>query len=105
MKMKKFVLAATVIMIVILLMLSFMIPLCSAQVGNSQDFTPSRYVIVAAQVNVSSPQMGGLQNTQYVIVKLDTVTGKSWILQLDVAGGNDPKVNHSMWKELGSGHR
>jgi len=104
MKMKKVILTSTVVMIIILILLSLMIPLCNAQVGNSQEYSPSRYVIVAAQVNVISPGINGSHDTQYVLVKLDTLTGKSWILQLDVAGGDAPRVRQSAWKELGHPH-
>ena len=104
MKMKKVILTSTVVMIIILILLSLMIPLCNAQVGNSQEYSPSRYVIVAAQINVLSPRMGADHDTQYVMVKMDTVTGKTWILQMDVAGGNNPKVRSSSWHELGSRH-
>lgn len=85
-------------------LLTLLIPSGNAQSSNSQDYTPSRYVIVAAQINVLSPRMGADRDTQYVMVKMDTVTGKTWILQMDVAGGNNPKVRSSSWHELGSRH-
>ncbi len=98
--MKHFPAIAVAVAAVILLLIWF-IPSGNAQNGNSQEYHSGRFVIIAAPVNVLSPQMGGSSNTQEVIVKLDTVTGRSWILQLDVAGGNEPKVRSSSWHELG----
>ena len=101
--MKFFIFAGAAIILSLLTAASIAIPLCNAQNGNSQDFMPSRFVIMATQVTVFSP-MNDQHEPQNVIVKLDTHTGKTWILQLDVAGGNDPKVRRSSWLELGN-HR
>ncbi len=101
--MKHFLIIAAGIIATIAL-LTLLIPSGKAQSSNSQNYTPSRYVIVAAQINVLSPRMGADHDTQYVMVKMDTVTGKTWILQMDVAGGNNPKVRSSSWHELGSRH-
>ena len=101
--MKHFLIIAADIIATIAL-LTLLIPSGKAQSRNSQNYQPSRYVIVAAQINVLSPRMGADHDTQYVMVKMDTVTGKTWILQMDVAGGNNPKVRSSSWHELGSRH-
>lgn len=101
--MKHFLIIAAGIIATIAL-LTLLIPSGKAQSSNSQNYQPSRYVIVAAQINVLSPRMGADHDTQYVMVKMDTVTGKTWILQMDVAGGNNPKVRSSSWHELGSRH-
>ena len=101
--MKHFLIIAAGIIATIAL-LTLLIPSGNAQSSNSQNYQPSRYVIVAAQVNVISPGINGSHDTQYVLVKLDTLTGKSWILQLDVAGGDAPRVRQSAWKELGHPH-
>lgn len=101
--MKHFLIIAAGIIATIAL-LTLLIPSGKAQSSNSQNYQPSRYVIVAAQINVLSPRMGADRDTQYVMVKMDTVTGKTWILQMDVAGGNNPKVRSSSWHELGSRH-
>ena len=101
--MKHFLIIAAGIIATIAL-LTLLIPSGKAQSSNSQNYQPSRYVIVAAQVNVISPGINGSHDTQYVLVKLDTLTGKSWILQLDVAGGDAPRVRQSAWKELGHPH-
>ena len=100
--MKKFYLAALFALIPIGILVSiFLIPEALAQNANSQDFTPSRYVVVAADVNVLSPQMGSSGKLQSVMLKLDTVTGRAWILQIHVMGGNEPKVRQSSWHEVG----
>jgi hypothetical protein len=101
--MKHFSIIAAAVIATILL-LTLLIPSGRAQSSDSQEYHPSRYVIVAAPINVLSPGMGAGHDTQYVMVKMDTVTGKTWILQLDVAGGNNPKVRASSWHELGSRH-
>lgn len=99
--MKKFYFAAVAVIAAAVAAVVFAIPEASAQSGNSQEFVKERFVLVAAQVNVFSPEMGAANDTQYVMVRMDTVTGRSWILQLDVAGGNAPKVRRSVWHELG----
>ncbi len=76
------------------------IPESTAQNINSQDFTPSRYVVIASDINVLSPQMGSNGKIQSVMLKMDTVTGKAWILQVHVMGGNEPKVRSSFWHEV-----
>lgn len=79
----------------------FFIPESKARENNSQDFTPSRFIIVASPINVISPQMGDRNQTYNVMVKMDTVTGRTWILQLDVSGGNEARVRRSTWLETG----
>ena len=101
--MKKFYLiAAAAAIIITLLMLPNAV---SGQNSNSQQFVPSRFAVIAAQINVFSKKMGGEHNTQFVMLKLDTFTGRTWLLQLDVAGGNDPKIRNSAWLELESSRK
>lgn len=99
--MKHFYLSIMAIIVIVLLLCVLLLPTGNAQTGNSQEFTPSRFVITAAEINVLSPQMNGSNATQNVLVKMDTLTGKSWILQLEVAGGNEPRIRNSAWRELG----
>lgn len=99
--MKKFYFAGIAVIAAVVIMIAAAIPSLLAQSGNSQEYSRERFVLVAAQVNVFSPEMGARNESQYVMVKMDTLTGRSWILQLDVAGGNEPKVRHSSWQELG----
>jgi hypothetical protein len=98
---KYYVIWACAVFAAIFLLMMVFIPSSTAQNANSQDFSPSRYVVVAADINVLSPQMGNSGKIQSVMLKLDTVTGKSWILQVHVMGGNDPKVRYSSWHEVG----
>ena len=99
--MKPFYLSILTIAALIALVTILLLPSGNAQSSNSQEFIPSRFVITAAEINVLSPQMNGSHATQNVLVKMDTVTGRSWILQLEVAGGNEPRVRTSAWRELG----
>ena len=98
---KYYVIGAFAAVTAIFLLMLALIPSLTAQNANSQDFTPSRYVVIAADVNVLSPQMGNSGKIQSVMLKLDTITGKAWILQVHVMGGNDPKVRYSSWHEVG----
>ena len=67
--------------------------------ADTQGFTPARYVIVAAEVNVALIQndANGGAGTRKVLLKMDTQTGEVWILQLGIFGGNDPRVTAASW--------
>ena len=71
----------------------------NAAEADTQQFTPARYVIVAAEVNVALIQndANGGAGTRKVLLKMDTVTGEVWILQLGIFGGNDPRVTSASW--------
>ena len=71
----------------------------NAAEADTQQFTPARYVIVAAEVNVALIQndADGGAGTRKVLLKMDTVTGEVWILQLGIFGGNDPRVTSASW--------
>lgn len=99
--MKNFYLTALAAIATVAVVIFAALPSVYAQNSNSQEYARQRFVLVAAQVNVFSPEMGGRNETQYVMLKMDTLTGKSWMLQLDVAGGNEPKLRRSAWRELG----
>ena len=70
-----------------------------ARAADTQGFTPARYVIVAAEVNVALIQndANGGAGTRKVLLKMDTQTGEVWILQLGIFGGNDPRVTAASW--------
>ncbi len=69
--------------------------------GNSQGFTPSRYAVVAAEIDVSMPQTAGINgNPRKVLVRLDTHSGAVSILQLSVAGINNPAVRSASWAKV-----
>ena len=70
-----------------------------ARAADTQTFTPARYVIVAAEVDVALIQNdanvpGGPRK---ILLRMDTVTGEVWILQLGIFGGNDPRVTAASW--------
>ena len=71
----------------------------SVRAADTQGFTPARYVIVAAEVNVALIQndANGGAGTRKVLLKMDTQTGEVWILQLGIFGGNDPRVTAASW--------
>lgn len=71
----------------------------AANAADTQKFTPARYVIVAAEVDVALIQnnANGGGGMRRVLLKMDTVTGEVWILQLGIFGGNDPRVTAASW--------
>ena len=64
---------------------------------NTQNYTPSRYAIAAAEINVAVLQSSGSSNVRKVLVRLDSVTGKLHILQMSVRGDNNPQVLSAVW--------
>ncbi len=70
-----------------------------ARAADTQGFTPARYVIVAAEIDVALIQndANGGAGTRKVLLKMDTQTGEVWILQLGIFGGNDPSVTAASW--------
>lgn len=99
--MKKLCVIATVVIIAALILTAMLIPETGAQTDNSQAFTPSRYVIMAADINVDSLQLGAAHASRRFIVKMDTVTGRTWLLQVGMTGGNDPRIRSTSWHEVG----
>ena len=64
---------------------------------STQSFSPSRYALAAAEINVANLQSPGIACTRKVLVRLDSVSGKVQILQLSVRGDNDPTVLSAVW--------
>ncbi|MBQ7395758.1 MAG: hypothetical protein IJW08_04385 [Lentisphaeria bacterium] len=64
---------------------------------STQSFSPARYAIAAADINVANLQSPGLAKSRKIIVRLDSVTGKLHILQLTIRGDNDPTVLSAVW--------
>ena len=64
----------------------------------TQEYTPAHYMILAAEINVSSPQSP--TNTRKVMLRTNTKTGQCWILELTVLGDQNFKVNKAHWKEV-----
>lgn len=78
----------------------------AANSGNSmnttQNYTPSRYALLEADVNISNVMnSGGLNNNvQKTVLKVDTLTGRVWVLQLAVNGTGDPTVRSAVWAQV-----
>ena len=71
-----------------------------ASENDTQLFTPARYALVAAEVDVSLIQgsgSAGKGHTRNVVMKLDSRTGEVWVLEMQLMGGNDPKVTNANW--------
>jgi hypothetical protein len=71
-----------------------------ASENNSQLFTPARYALVAAEVDVALLQgagSAGKGHSRQAVFKLDSLTGEVWVLQMEIMGGNDPKVTNANW--------
>ena len=64
---------------------------------STQSFSPSRYAVAAAEINVANLQSPGTACLRKVLVRLDSVSGKVQILQLSVRGDNDPTVLSAVW--------
>ena len=67
--------------------------------ADTQTFTPARYALVAAEIDAATlqPGAGGPTGRRRVLVKLDTATGRCWVLQLQIAGADDPQVLAANW--------
>ena len=67
--------------------------------ADTQNFIPARYALVAAEIDAASlqPGTGGSTGKRRVLVKLDTATGRCWVLQLQVAGAQNPQVLAANW--------
>ena len=99
--MKKICVIVTAVVIAALVFMAILIPETGAQTDNSQSFTPSRYVVMAADIDVDSLQVGAAPASRRFVVKMDTVTGRTWLLQVGMTGGNDPRIRSTSWHEVG----
>lgn len=70
----------------------------AAENNTTQTYTPAHYMILAAEINVSSPQ--SLSNTRKVMVRTNTKTGQCWVLELTVLGDQNFKISKAHWKEV-----
>ena len=69
--------------------------------SDSQLFNAGRYALVAAEVDVQTLQQG-ISNEQQVVLKIDTVTGKTWVLEITSGGANNPEINTATWTSVGN---
>ena len=76
--------------------------LAAEENADTQTFNPARYALIAAEVDAATlqPGSGGPQGERKVLIKLDTATGRCWVLQLAVAGANDPTVIGASWAQI-----
>ena len=76
----------------------------SSEAGNgTQSFTPARYALTDAEIDVSISVPNGPVKEQKVMFKLDTVTGDVWVLQLSVQGQNEPAFAAANWVKVQPG--
>ena len=66
---------------------------------STQLYSPSRYVLMAAEINVSSIQQA-MPNTRKVLLQADTATGRCWVLELTVPGAGNFNVSDAKWKAV-----
>lgn len=76
-----------------------------ANSGNSnttENYASARYALIEAEINISNVMnSGGLSNNvQKSLFKLDTVTGRVWVLQLALNGTGDPTVRSAVWAQV-----
>lgn len=99
---KIFYAAAVAIIIAALLIMLVFVPESEAQNFSTQEYSPSRFAVISAEVNVLTPDMNVSRHTQHLLMRVDTVTGRTWLLQVNVAGGNEPRVRTAVWHETGA---
>jgi hypothetical protein len=87
----------TLIIIVALLLLGF--TAFSDDNNNTQPYKHARYALLSGEVNAAMFN-GNNHHTQKVIIKIDTTTGQTWIMQLSVNSGNNPKVRDAVWAPI-----
>lgn len=90
------------ILSVLLLVGVMAVPASSADNG-TQVFSPARYALTDAEIDVSVSVPNGPVQEQKVMFKLDTVTGDVWVLQLTVNGQNDPTFAAANWVKVQHG--
>ena len=71
----------------------------SAGNGDSQTFHLERFALIAAEADAVVPPNSGNVKTpkRNVVLRIDTVTGKTDILQFSVAGIDDPTITNASW--------
>lgn len=68
----------------------------------TENYIPSRFALMQGSLSVSNiTNSGGISNNiQQCILKLDTRTGETWVLQLAVNGTGDPTVRSAVWAKV-----
>ena len=97
--MKKWCFLGSVVLIVIVLAAVYYPAAVNAD-NTTQIFTPARYALNSAEIDVSISVPNGPVQEQKVMFKIDTVTGDVWVLQLSVEGQNDPSFAAANWVKV-----
>ena len=69
---------------------------------STQNFSPARFALAAAEINIANPQNPGLRPTQKALFRIDTISGEVSVLQMSVRGNNDPTVQSAVWAKISS---
>lgn len=64
-----------------------------------QNYPPSRFVLLSAELNVSSFQ-AAVPNTRKVVIQSDTVTGQCWVLELTIPSAGNFHVASARWRPV-----
>lgn len=86
-------------LLVLVLFVCFLISRLEAADNPVQTYAPGRYILLAAELNVSSLQ-NTLPNTRKVILQADTVSGRCWVLELTVPGAGNFQVTRARWRAV-----
>ena len=95
------------VLVVLLLAVSAFIALYPADADDTmpvstQNFSPSRFALAAAEINIANPQSPGIKTTQKALFRIDSVTGEVSVLQMSIRGNNDPTVQSAVWAKISS---
>ena len=99
MKKRIFIAAVSFVIVTILLGIAGITKLHASQPMqvNTQEYSPSRDALAAADITVANLQGGGRACTRKVLVRIDSVTGNTQILQMSIRGDGDPTVLAAVW--------
>ncbi|MGE4563527.1 MAG: hypothetical protein AB7F32_01530 [Victivallaceae bacterium] len=67
-----------------------------AEANTSQQYTPARYAVINAVVQVQSSTDHGVNN-QSSLFKIDSTTGQVWMLQATVQSMANPQILNAVW--------
>lgn len=93
------------ILVILLLLLSAVAALYPADADDvmpvtTQNFSPARFALAAAEINIANPQSPGISTTQKALFRIDSVTGEVSVLQMAVRGNNDPTIQSAVWAKI-----
>jgi hypothetical protein len=93
------------VLVLLLLLLSAASALYPADADDTmpvttQNFSPARFALAAAEINIANPQSPGVSTTQKALFRIDSVTGEVSVLQMAVRGNNDPTIQSAVWAQI-----